>query len=97
MVLGEIKLLLMKPIFAFLATVVLLSCGLQIYKSADFDNVLSRHKTVAILPSEVTIQLRPNQAKSMTAEQIEDLHVKTAYNIQEKMQGSLLRRGEKFN
>ena len=84
-------------LIAAVATILLVSCGPQIYKSANFSTALSKHKTVAILPAEVTIQLRPNQARSMTAEQIEDMHVKTAYDIQEKMQGWFLRRGEKFN
>ena len=72
-------------------------CGPQIYKSTDFNNALSKHKTVAILPAEVSIQLRPNQAKGMTAEQMEDMRQKTAYDVQEKMQGWFLRRSEKFN
>lgn len=75
----------------------LVSCGPQIYKSTEFSSALTKHKTVAILPAEVTIQLRPNQAKGMTAEQMEDLRLKTAYEVQEKMQGWFLRRGEKFN
>lgn len=84
-------------LFAAFAAILLVSCGPQIYKSANFGNALAKHKTVAILPAEVTIQLRPNQSKSMTAEQIEEMHMKTAYDIQEKMQGWFLRRGEKFN
>lgn len=88
----------MKPIlFAALATLLLISCGPQIYKSTELNGALAKHKTVAILPTEVTIQLRPNQAKSMTPEQMEDMRTKMAYDIQEKMQGWFLRRGEKFN
>lgn len=88
----------MKPIlFAALATLLLISCGPQIYKSTELNGALAKHKTVAILPAEVTIQLRPNQAKSMTPEQMEDMRTKMAYDIQEKMQGWFLRRGEKFN
>jgi len=83
--------------FAALAIICLSSCGPQIYKSTDFSNALAKHKTVAILPADVTIQLRPNQAKSMTAEQMEDMRLKTAYDVQEKMQGWFLRRGEKFH
>lgn len=97
-VLRKTNLLLMKQIlFIALTAVVLASCGPQIYKATDFNNALAKHKTVAILPAEVTIQLRPNQAKGMTADQMEDLRVKTAYDVQEKMQGWFLRRSEKFN
>ena len=84
-------------LFLAFTAVFLASCGPQIYKATDFNNALAKHKTVAILPAEVTIQLRPNQAKGMTADQMEDLRVKTAYDVQEKMQGWFLRRSEKFN
>lgn len=84
-------------LFAAFALLVLASCGPQIYKSADFSSALTKHKTVAILPAEVNIQLRPNQAKGMTAEQMEDMRLKTAYDVQEKMQGWFLRRGEKYH
>lgn len=84
-------------LFAALAIIVLAGCGPQIYKSTDFSSALTRHKTVAILPAEVSIQLRPNQAKGTTAEQMEDMRLKTAYDVQEKMQGWFLRRGEKYH
>jgi hypothetical protein len=74
-----------------------MSCGPQIYKSADFSNALTKHKTVAILPAEVSIQLRPNEAKNTTPQQMEDMRMKTAYDVQEKMQGWFLRRGEKYH
>lgn len=74
-----------------------LSCGPKIYKSADFDAAFARHKTVAILPAEVTTQLRPNEAKKVTAEQIEEMTQKTGYDIQDKMYSWLLRRSSKFH
>ena len=40
-----------------------IACGPKIYKSQEFSSVSSTHKTVAILPAVVSIQLRPNQAK----------------------------------
>ena len=58
---------------------------------------MARHKTVAILPAEVTMQLRPNEAKKITAEQLEDITSKTGYDIQEKMYGWFLRRQDKFS
>lgn len=87
----------MKPfLLAALAVLLLVGCGPQVYKSADFSNALSKHKSVAILPAEVTMQLRPNEAKALSAEQLENMRLKTAYDVQEKMQGWFLRRGEKF-
>ena len=84
--------LLLTTIFA----VVLLSCGPKIYKSSEFDSAFAKHKTVAILPAEVTSRLRPNEAKKVTAEQIEEQNEKTGYDIQDKMYSWFLRRSEKY-
>lgn len=75
----------------------LISCGPKIYKSADFDTALRKHRTVAILPADVTTQLRPNQAKKMTEEQIADISQKTGFDIQDKMYSWFLRRSGRFN
>ncbi|MGZ8554739.1 MAG: hypothetical protein ACXWV8_15110 [Chitinophagaceae bacterium] len=82
---------------ALLISFLFVSCGPKIYKSADFDTALGSHKTVAILPADVTTQLRPNQAKKLSEEQIADLSQKTGYDIQDKMYGWFLRKSGKFN
>jgi hypothetical protein len=79
-----------------LLSVVLLSCGPKIYKSSEFDAAFAKHKTVAILPAEVTSRLRPSEAKKVTAEQIEEQNQKTGYDIQDKMYSWFLRRSEKY-
>lgn len=86
----------MKKITVSICVLFLISCGPKIYKSADFSNALAKHKNVAILPAEVNIQLRPAQSKKLTPEQIQDLSNKTAIDIQEKMYGWFLRRGNKY-
>lgn len=78
-------------------TAMLVSCGPKIYKSADFDAAFTKHKTVAILPAEVTTQLRPNQAKKVSAEQIDQMTETTGYDIQDKMYSWLLRRSDKYH
>ena len=75
----------------------LASCGPKIYKSAEFDAALAKHKKVAILPADVSIQLRPNQAKNTTAEQLAELSQKTGFDIQDKMYSWFLRRSDKFD
>ncbi len=47
------------------------ACGPKIYKSNEFDDVAVKHKLVAILPADVTIMLRPNQAKKITPDDLE--------------------------
>lgn len=87
-----------KAIFLHLSlAVMLISCGPKIYKSTEFDAALARHKQVAILPADVTMQLRPNQAKNMTAEQLAEMSMKTGYDIQDKMYSWFLRRSGKFH
>ena len=75
----------------------LVSCGPKIYKSENFNVALAKHKIVAILPADVTTNLRPNQAKKITAEQISDINEKTGYDIQDKMYGWFLRRSDRFH
>lgn len=87
----------MKKFASFILTsLVLISCGPAIYKSTEFDSALAKHKTVAILPAYVTTRLRPNEAKKITTEQLDDLNEKTGFNIQDKMYSWFLRRSHKF-
>ncbi len=88
----------MKQLSLFItASILLAGCGPKIYTSSNFSGALANHRTVAILPAGVTIQLRPNEAKKVSAEQLEDIANKTAYDIQDKMYGWFLRRGDKFS
>lgn len=88
----------MKKLFAIVLLLsFFVSCGPKIYKSTEFSSVASTHKTVAILPAQISIQLRPNQAKKITAEQIQENERTTGYSIQDKMYGWFLRRDNKLN
>ena len=87
----------MRTIFFVAVALFAVSCSPKIYTASNFSNALAKHKTVAILPAEVTIQLRPNQARQTTPEQMENLTTKTAYDIQEKMYGWFLRRADRFH
>jgi hypothetical protein len=80
-----------------LLPVLFIACGPKIYKSNEFSSVASTHKTVAIIPAIVSIQLRPNQAKKITAEEIKNNEQSTGYSIQDKMYSWLLRRNDKMN
>ncbi len=82
---------------SFLLLISLSACGPKIYKSAEFDDVASKHRLVAILPANVTIMLRPNQSKRMTPEELEKNRESTGYAIQDKLYSWFLRRSDKFN
>jgi hypothetical protein len=81
----------------FIVLVIMASCGPKIYKSAEFDTALGRHRKVAILPADVTMKLRPNEAKRLSADQLADIAQKTGYDIQDKMYSWFLRRSGKFD
>ncbi|NOT50543.1 MAG: hypothetical protein HOP10_04625 [Chitinophagaceae bacterium] len=75
---------------------VMVGCGPKIYTSSEFDTALAKHKTVAILPADVSTRLRPNESKKVTAEQLASMNEKTGFAIQDKMYSWFLRRSEKF-
>ena len=86
-----------KAFFAAAALVTMLvSCGPKTYTSTSFSTALTKHRTVAILPAEVSIGLRPNERKNMTQDQLEEMAKKTGLDIQEQMYGWFLRRSDKF-
>jgi hypothetical protein len=72
------------------------ACGPSIYKSQNFGSALQKHKTVAIIPAEVTMKLRPNQSKNTTETQLREMEKSTGYEIQDKMLGWFLRRSDRF-
>ena len=88
----------MKPFYLFTALLLLVfsGCAPKIYTANDFSNVAQRHKEVAILPAFVTIQLRPNEAKRTTPEQLANNEKATGSAIQEKEYGWFLRRSDKY-
>ena len=72
------------------------ACGPKIYKSNEFDDVTAKHKTVAILPAEVSIKLRPNEAKKTSLDEMEKNRQSTGYAIQDKMYSWFLQRSDRF-
>lgn len=68
------------------------SCGPSIYLANDFRSYAPNHKTVAILPADVTISMRPNQARNTSAEQMRTLQQQTALDFQSRIYAWLLRR-----
>jgi hypothetical protein len=86
-----------KQILALIVlTALLFGCGPTIYKAQDFDTRTASHKTVAILPAEVSINLRPNEMKKITPEQLRESEQKTSSLIQDKMYTWFLRRSDRF-
>jgi hypothetical protein len=80
----------------FLLLLVFTSCGPTIYKASNFSDVTASHKTVAILPTKVNIQLRPNEMKKTTQEQINQSQETTGLSIQDRMYSWFLNRSDRF-
>lgn len=70
------------------------ACSPSIYMAQDFRSYAARHKTVAILPADVTLQLRPNQTKHMSAEQMQETTAKTGLDFQDRIYAWMLRRSQ---
>jgi hypothetical protein len=89
----------MKKLYACLPLLALLlfACGPTVYKSTQFSDVTRNHRTVAILPANVTITLRPNEAKRTTPEQLAKNEESTGFAIQDKLYGWFLRRSDKYH
>jgi hypothetical protein len=68
------------------------SCGPSIYLANDFRTYAPKHKTVAILPADVTIGMRPNQARNTSADQMRTLQQQTSLDFQSRIYAWLLRR-----
>ncbi|KUG06680.1 hypothetical protein [Solirubrum puertoriconensis] len=82
-------------LLAFLMLAVFFTaCGPSIYLAKDFRAYAPKHKTVAILPASVTMQLRPNEAKRISADQHRDMEQKSGVDFQGKIYSWLLRRGQ---
>lgn len=60
----------------------------------DFRAYSPKHKMVAILPAAVSMQLRPNQARNMTPEQLHDMERQSGVDYQDKIYAWLLRRSQ---
>ncbi|WP_019948569.1 hypothetical protein [Hymenobacter aerophilus] len=72
----------------------LTACGPSIYLANDFRAYAPQHKTVAILPAAVTMEMRPNQARSTSAEQRLSMEEKSGADFQEQIFAWLLRRSQ---
>lgn len=89
----------MRPNIILLILIILftISCAPKIYEAPDFAKIARKHKVVAILPADVLIRLRPNDAKKMTQEQVNENAEKTGFEIQDAMYSWFLRRSGKLN
>jgi hypothetical protein len=70
-----------------LLTALLLSVGSfaqnrEIYTNPNFKNLAQNHKTLAILPFQAKIGLRPNQMKNITPEKLREMEINQGMDVQ---------------
>ena len=81
----------MKKFLLFaLICVTLASCGPQIYQASSFKEVKDKHKVVAVMPFEVTIESR-KLPKGVTPEMIQEQQRDYGYGIQSDVYGYFLK------
>lgn len=69
----------------------------EIYTNPSFATLAKNHKTLAILPFEASIGLRPNQMKNMTPERIKQMEEKEGLAVQSAMHTYFLKYGKMDN
>ncbi|WP_205501250.1 hypothetical protein [Rufibacter psychrotolerans] len=63
----------------------------EIYTNPAFATLAKQHKTIAILPFDATIGLRPNQAKNLTPERIKEMEKNEGLAVQSALQTYFLK------
>lgn len=67
-----------------------------VYTNPDFDRLARDHKTLAILPFNATVKLRPKQMRVMTSEEHDQLEEREGETVQNALHSYfLMRRGRK--
>lgn len=85
-----------KSISIVLLSITLASCGPTIYKASNFDENKENVRKLAILPFEVTIDMK-RLPKGVTPESIKNSEEKTGYKIQDNAYTWLLKRGKDYS
>jgi hypothetical protein len=64
----------------------------SLYENPDFDEIEKSHKSIAVLPFNTTVKLRPKQMEKMTTEQLLKLEIAEGKSIQTAMYSWFLKR-----
>jgi hypothetical protein len=84
------RFLLLLPLLGVLA-----SCGPTLYTAKDFEKERRQHKTIAVLPFDVTIRTK-KLPKGVTQEQIKEQEKETGYNLQGHVYSYFLKRSDDY-
>ncbi len=79
----------------FIVSIFLIGCGPTIYLVDDFNSVSKTHKRVAILPLDVTVEMK-KLPKDMTREQLDENSINTGFSMQSNIYSQLLKRSKDY-
>ncbi|MEM6844398.1 MAG: hypothetical protein AAF944_19300 [Bacteroidota bacterium] len=69
----------------------------SIYIHPNFDQLAQNHQTLAIIPLDVTVKLRPKQMREMSAEDLDRLEEQEGESVQSALHSYFLRRKSRHN
>jgi hypothetical protein len=69
----------------------------EIYTNPNFESIAQNHQTIAILPFDVTITLRPNEMEKLKPGDLENIQEKEGLAIQSAIETYFLKKKEKEN
>jgi len=67
----------------------------RLYENPDFDRIALRHKVIAVVPFEATVELRPKQMEQVSPEQLEEMELEEGKDLQAAMFSWFLKRKER--
>ena len=68
-----------------------------VYTNPEFDKLAAHHRKVAILPFDLTIRLRPYEHNAISDEQLRELEVAEAGNLQQAMHSYFLEKKARYD
>lgn len=82
-------------VFTFFTVCIVSGQTKEIYTNPKFDSIAKDHSLLAILPFDVTINLRPNQKEKLRQGELENMQKKEGEGVQSAIQTYFLKQKEK--
>ncbi len=67
----------------------------RLYENPEFDKIAMRHKIIAVAPFNATVELRPNQLKQVTPEELKEMERNEGRDLQAAMYSWFLKRQQR--
>ena len=67
----------------------------RLYENPKFDKIALRHKIIAVVPFDCSVELRPNQMEQVTPEELKDMEIDEGKDLQAAMYSWFLKRQQR--